>query len=472
MRKVFVFFLFFLFSLPSAYSGEISIHLTKGQIITEALEFYTLDYPFFDLKTGIGKIEDSDDTLSYYPNETSSVYFDYGPWQCYFFVEKDRDYQVILPDISKISEEWKRNPFFKKEKIHVDLYFDSGFPGETDINTVIRDFEKEFKPFIDKQILRYYQPELAKQKRDSFILVNYKPIDTSDQSFYLEYIRSKKAILEFSSSDHDLLKLIKQYLSSEKANFRNPAYRNLFELLLQDYFNFKSQFEGFNDLLLSLHNPDPSDLLRILENDPLMENDMILEYVVYNEIYKAYYSGFYNKSKLLSFMDSFSAENKVAGSKKLAEHIKKKFLNMETGYPVPAFKKISIQGDTLNTDSLYNKYIYLGFLDITGFASLQEIEYLKLIYSKHKKYLDIISFIITPDPENLKEFIEHHSIQWPVIPVERNDRVLVDYQVRAIPVFYLVDKNGKLLFNPAAAPSENFEYQLFELLKYRKEIVP
>jgi len=45
-----------------------------------------------------------------------------------------------------------------------------------------------------------------------------------------------------------------------------------------------------------------------------------------------------------------------------------------------------------------------------------------------------------------------------------------DYDVRAFPTYYLIDREGKLAISPAPAPGDDFEARLFSLLRSRGEL--
>jgi len=43
--------------------------------------------------------------------------------------------------------------------------------------------------------------------------------------------------------------------------------------------------------------------------------------------------------------------------------------------------------------------------------------------------------------------------------------IIREYDVRAYPTYFLIDKEGKLVYSPAPTPSENFETKLFNVMK-------
>ena len=48
--------------------------------------------------------------------------------------------------------------------------------------------------------------------------------------------------------------------------------------------------------------------------------------------------------------------------------------------------------------------------------------------------------------------------------------LLDDYRVKAFPVAFLLDRDGKLIYSPSALPSDKFEQRFFQLMRSRGEI--
>ena len=94
-----------------------------------------------------------------------------------------------------LAEDWKTNPYFKRSKYQLKV-IEKGKPNkESKLNEDIRKFNSFYDPFIDKQLIRYYDPVFAKEKLDSFLQVHFSPDLMLDNSFYNTYIVT---IIKFS----------------------------------------------------------------------------------------------------------------------------------------------------------------------------------------------------------------------------------------------------------------------------------
>ena len=201
-----------------------------------------------------------------------------------------------------------------------------------------------------------------------------------------------------------------------------------------------------------------------------MENDTIMQLVLLKECYNAFYEDKMNKTRLINFTDSIYHYSDIQNVGLTAKVIKRKFTYLNEGFPAPTFSAKTAKGDSIFMNGDYDRLVYLSFCDLQSIQCLQEIEYLKYLGKKHGKFIRIIAVLNSSSVGQLKEISDSGGENLTVIPWEENKEVPELFDVRAVPMFFLIDKNGKILRNPAPAPSENFEFILFRILRSRGEV--
>ena len=458
------------FSQINIHSQHITILIEEEEKLPEEFVFYTYDQAFFDFKIPIYSIkDDSSNDINLNLKETTSLFLDYGPYQTYFFAEPGKSYEILLPKLNHLSDEWKMNPYFKRPQFHLQVMEKENPSKKSKLNEDIRKFNSNYDPFIEMQLKRYYSVRLAMHKLDSFSQVHFSTEISLGNDYYQDYILYKKAILEFTTKSHDLDKLIEEYFIDKKINFSNPAYRELFNLVFQSYFFHLSNNENFRDVFYNLSTNNYNFLKEYLFEDKLLEEKSIFLNILLHEIYKAYYSINYNKTHLLKILDSIKDDSPDSIIYATCNKLRNSFTSLELTYPVPDFKIQNIVDDSINLEDFKGKYIYLGFCNLKSMSCLQEIEYLKYLHALHSDKIKILTFIIGEEKSDIKEFMEENSILWEIIPINPTHKIMKDYKVKAFPVFYFIDKDGTLLRNPARNPSENFELYLFEFLRSKRE---
>jgi hypothetical protein len=101
---------------------------------------------------------------------------------------------------------------------------------------------------------------------------------------------------------------------------------------------------------------------------------------------------------------------------------------------------------------------------------MMEYPFLQSFAEKHSDYLNVVTIMASEERSELAEFMKRNGYDWKALHYEYQPGVLSDYQVRAYPTAYLIDREGKLLLSPATLPTDGFEQQLFRIMRSRGEI--
>jgi len=467
--RQFFLLLLIIFTQPDLYSQKFTILKENSSAPAENIIIYRYNQAFFDYKIPVcnlntGALEE----VNGYLKETTCLYIDYGPYKAYFYAEPGISYQISLPETHNLSDTWKENPYFLPSQHHLKVMeIDSSYKN-SELNEKIREFDSYFDPFADKQILRYYNTKFAEVKLDSFLQVHKIPDSHNSESYYQNYIFYKKGILEFNLKTRNLDKLTEKYFTNKEARFGNPAYRELFGLMFQSYYNFLADKKDYSEILYYLATKEYSQITDYLNDIELFNQEPISLNILLNEIYNAYYSENFKKASLLNILQTIIQTTSDPNILNTSKELEKSLTSLEISYPAPDFSLINIKAEEKSLLDFKAKYVYLGFCDTKSLSCLRELEYLKYIYSRFSQNLEILFCIIDEEESEIESFIEFHNIQWEVFSVEPKDKILLDYKIQATPVFYLIDKDGTLLKSPAPNPSENFEYIFTGILSSKK----
>ncbi len=399
---------------------------------------------------------------------TECLYAELGPYLAYFFVEPGKSYELTLPAVSGISGEWKTNPYYRKALYLLSVTC-TGCTGKG-LNQAIRDFNLQYEPFHDKQVLRYYSPAYSRAKLDSFIRANPVPPDLSDPSYYRRYRSYKLGVLEFTVNAYNTDSLIAGYFLGKKVDFGLPPYAGLFRLVFNDYYQHLSMENRFHGIYRVFGRLSYDSLKAYLHPDVVMQNDTLFETVLLEEIYQSFYAGDFPREKMIAFADTVRSRTKIPVIEDMAGFMIRKFTSLQPGSPAPGFRLRDPDGVSHALSDYRGKYVCLGFCDTQSMGCLKEFEYLKVMAARYKAYLTVVTIIPSGNPEDVKRFMEENQINWTVLLAGDGDDVLREYDVRAFPVFYLIDREGKMVRSPAANPSEGLDQVLFRVMKERGEI--
>jgi peroxiredoxin len=476
MKYLFIVSVCLIISFYEAKAHQSFIEVNLPEKVQEDIIFYTYFEPFYQLKDTLFQFKaENKQSFSFSVDIQSTIclYSAYGPYECFFFVEPGASYEVNFPEILKFEESWKNNPYFQRFGVQTQTKRIGNYSPvktEVELNQAIHDYLTEYNTFSDNQLLSYYHTEYNQQKLDSFLLSNTKVIKVSDQEYYDAFVLYNEGVLSFTAKKYPTEVLIDLYFKNKKTLFNIPSYNQLFKLCFSNYYDYLQQKDKFSKIFDEFTMNSYSSVKEYLTQDELMKNDIIFQYILLHEIYNAYYSGNYNKKRMISFADSVYAASRIPEIKTTAIYLLKKFTHLQPGYEAVDFTLADLSSDTINLSSFEGKYLLLGFCQLENINCLKEFEYLKYLHSKHQQYLKIITIIADSSHENVIEYVERNNIDWPVVGLGKDEQIFADYEVKSFPLFFLIGRDGKLILSPAPNPSQGFEQQLFRIMKSRADI--
>lgn len=143
------------------------------------------------------------------------------------------------------------------------------------------------------------------------------------------------------------------------------------------------------------------------------------------------------------------------------------------GQTLPSFNLISMQGDTISSEALKGKLVYINIWETWCGPCVSEIPTLNKV---REKYPETIFLALTPASKpKTKQFLKKHSFNFPVI-CDADDLVKKLLQT-GYPTHVLVDRFGKITYvpakttvsySPANKPSQKELARLIQEANYEK----
>ncbi|MGA1826175.1 MAG: TlpA family protein disulfide reductase [bacterium] len=111
----------------------------------------------------------------------------------------------------------------------------------------------------------------------------------------------------------------------------------------------------------------------------------------------------------------------------------------------PGFTLEDLQGDTIQLSDYKGKVVLLVFTTTWCRYCVQDIPYLKKLYSQYKeKGLEIININIQESKEKVSSFATKHDIPYKIL-LDKYAKVASIYSVQGVPSKTLIDKNGGIV---------------------------
>jgi len=195
-----------------------------------------------------------------------------------------------------------------------------------------------------------------------------------------------------------------------------------------------------------------------------------MELVVLKCLHDGFFDDKFSRSALLAILDSLYRQTHIAEHLIIAENIRSKVTRLLPGFVPSPFKLYSSKGKLTSLDDFKGKYVYLNFCTSSSYTCLQEFSLLEKLYEKHKKLLEIVTICVDREESEMKNLLDQTNYSWTFLYYGNKPEIIKDFDIRAYPTYFLIGPDKKLVMSPAPSPKENFEIQLFKLLRSKGEI--
>lgn len=473
MRFLITIFLFLY--QATAFSQTTVIYGTAKKYKGETIIFYEFIDKIIDTRNEIFLIipdDNGDFNVEIELTNTKFLVTEYGALTYYFYAEPGKTYKISLPDPQLKSPAQEANPFFIPSLVHLEVASVNNITNEDclELNNGILQFDNIFESFYNKQILRYYSTIQNRSKLDSFniALKSFKPVCNS--AFYNDYVNYKNGILEFTVNQFNLDYLINKYFTDKPVLLSNPSWWILFDKVYDKYFSFLANQQEFNNIYRIITSSDYFALENLLIKEKSLRNDTLRELILIREINSEFFQGSFSQNVLTALLDSVAEASEIQLSRNLAMEVKSRNTRLLPGSAAPSFLVTDQNGNVHKLEDFKGKYIYLGFCIPNSVNCMKEFEYLRYLERKFNKQLSIITVFDNISSDDHKLFVEQYNYPWHVTRNMEKGFLYKDYNVRAIPLFFLIAPDGTLLLSPAPAPSEGFEQNLVSYMRRRGDI--
>ncbi len=397
---------------------------------------------------------------------TTYVFTDMGQYRAFIYLEPGKQYQLVLPPYGNLAAAQKLNPFFEPELIPLGIA--NAAAGE--LNRLIYDFDEAFAYQFDK-----YAPELFSTQNRTLALTI---IDTLENRFPVGhpfFIRHKTyhyARLLRLAQRRQERQIISEYFSGQPVDFYLPAYWEAFREIFSGFPipDITGHQEGF----ASGAKADSSSfrgLEQALASDTLFTRTDLREAVLIWSLLESFYKKTDSETIILALMEQASREAYSPEIKEVAAVLFHKMTLLRPGTPAPDFELKDLNGMVRTLGEYKGKFVYLNFMHSQDFASQKALNTLSPLARDLKRELEVVTILLDEDEQAAREYI-NSTLQpgWDILIIDDRSLILEEYDVHAVPAYFLIDPEGKIVLSPSPAPLENFREVFAEqYLKYHRK---
>ena len=403
-------------------------------------------------------------SFSTHINRITHAFIDLGIARGFIYLEPGKKYELILPPYIPKKGRDKFNPYFIPREISLGIKNKDA----QKLNKEIAGFDEEYNYEFNKNAVEIFnRNNVERTKQITARLDSMFP--AKENSFFSNYKHFRYAKLFMLSMKRQKSRVIHDFYSLYPVGYENPAYWETFNLMFRNFMaSYFSSRNGY-DMRTAYGRGAPFDSLSlILARDTLYQKDEFREVVLLKGMYDAFYSGRYDKNRLIVLFDQASKSGSTEFIRQTALSLHKKVTHLRKGTKAPDFTLLSVNGKKKSLSSYRGKFVYLNFCSTDNHNCKKDFQLLDAMSKGMKRDLTIVSVSVDTDPEKTTEFVKTNKYKWDFLLAGDSVHVIRNYSIKTLPTYFLIDPDGKLLLSPAPSPEENFGAVFYDALKKYK----
>ena len=456
IKKYIILAVFISFMFENGIAQNVVI---SGNAPTYAGDIFSFKYNV-DLITGLEKelvqckvSENGDFKVSFPISATIQASVIVGAFRGLIFLEKNTEYEIVLPPKREKTEVDKINPFFREDEFFIGVKNHT----KKELNYLIADYNLRYNIYMDKNYIRILKLGYNANVENQIAIFDSIYADIKNPYFikYKEYKHAALKNLAYVRSNEGMQTKFFGYKSVE---YQNVAYMNLFNNIFSNFLSLYSKTEKGKEIPVDILDKKSLATLKMTVKDwDILHSDSLVELVILKGLYDGLLARSYPHEIVKVLLDSMIVHSKIDESKLIAKNILNSSNFLLTDFPAPDFRLHDVNKREVTLANLSERFIYLTFCNLKSYTCLQELEMLKIFHEKYAEYFDIVTISVDENFEETKEYFRTHKYEWKLLSNNSYSKVLSDYQIKAYPTYYLINPDKILKLAPAPSPGDDFE---------------
>ena len=354
----------------------------------------------------------------------SMVFVRSGIYFIYFYAMPNGAYTLYLPPREAKSLADSLNPFYEELPIHAGVRTTA----EGDINRLM--LEGDCKP--------------------------------ADNAEYEAYCRYREGLEKYRSVRQKVRYLSVNYFRDQPVLYYNEAYMDLFNQIYGRYFEFANRQDARLAAIIN-QRKGLAALKTFLLHDSTFRDNAVLELVILKNLYDNFYARFFEHESLLLLAKEIESTTPYYEHENIARNIIRLVTLLMPGYAPPPFALYDTERNLRRLDDFKGKALYLIFCKVLSYGAINAFEKLFTLHNVYRDVVDIAVISVDDDSAQLKTFRDEERYRWHFLHYSHHPDVLKQYDIKALPTYFLLDKEGKLLLSPAPSPFSDIENVFMKL---------
>ena len=381
-----------------------------------------------------------------------------------FFIEPRKTYDLKVANY-KYDDVKELNPFINAS----DLQFKFVNMPSNDINYVLAEFDGIYNAFLVEHfndLYRDHVKSLVDTLKTRIRLAIGEPADPYVRS-YMEY--KLVNVIQLCQSMNQAM-IGYTYFTIAPVLYDNVEYMDFFNTYFSKYMTVTSRVLKKNDYHALLQMQDPyTSLMKTMSTDSIIKPEKLKELVLMKGLMEMYNTVPEDQKMIITVLSIIEQKSKEKNNRVIAANISKILTNLQPGSPAPKFRLKDKYDNYVKLDSLKGQVVVLNFWTSYCTGCTDEMDLIVPLVEKYKGKVAFVSISTEYYWIKMLYFVNLKRIwDWTFLHIGSQVDLLKAYDVRSLPLFVIIDKEGNIYKYAAEFPSNGLEASIQKLLQSSK----
>lgn len=273
-----------------------------------------------------------------------------------------------------------------------------------------------------------------------------------------DYLKYKMASLDLFMRTSSRENLAAAYLTGQPVLYGHVEYMDFFHLFFEKYLLTNNRYLPYS-VTSGLINGTAGreEILREFGKDPVLSDACLAELVLLAGLKEMAGMTGFQQQRILAILGEIASGSECRENRNIAVNLLERLQWMKPGTAAPDFELQRLQGGSKTLADYHGRYLYLCFIDLGSPASLAEMNLLADVHAKYKDRIAFAAIVAQGLTPGWSQLARDYRMSWDLLSAAGEIGLIEQYGAAALPVFVLIDPQGKIYRYPAPSPSEDLE---------------
>ncbi|MFT6210133.1 MAG: hypothetical protein ACJATE_000739 [Bacteroidia bacterium] len=392
-------------------------------------------------------------------NETQYAILQVGQNCADFFIERDKDLELTF--VPPVRDQNKPEAFYERH------FFAPKILGgkSAKINEQVIQFNDTLDGFLEAlypTLVNRKSPAMVAKSLEAFEKMVLKEFNKAEP-FVKGYIRYSIATVE-QTFRNDRDRLFAKYLKDVKPQFNNPAYVDFLLQFHQGAVNKMAVINRYDEFKKSLDRKQAFAAMErlLIEEESFLKETFVERMVLIKGIDGLFGQRDFEDEKLIRALKEFSMLSSNSYHGNAARNIVDKHEKLSVGTDAPEIDFRMLDGTEKRLSDLEGTYVFLELTDAKNGYCQRETNVITNLKEEFKD-IGFITVCVGNSNNEMRSLQKQININWEFGGVEISSSIMDDYDVKSLPLFFIIDPDGKFYSVPAKDPTKGAQGELMSL---------